>query len=105
MVFIDNAVALRQLEVANAALLSQTNSRTYEGKSLAKDGKIHPRVLTLVGVALVVLLVFVLNTYILNREGTTRSHYHYFVVSLAYMAQSGQCVRAFRDVADTPTIV
>jgi len=49
MVYTDNKVALRQLETANAALLSKTSLRTYEGKSLAKDGKFHPRVLTLGG--------------------------------------------------------
>ncbi|KAI0831720.1 Arginase/deacetylase [Trametes gibbosa] len=49
MVFTDNKVALRQLELANAALLSRTSLRTYSGKSLAKDGKFHPRVLTLGG--------------------------------------------------------
>lgn len=49
MVFIDNKVALRQLESASAELLSKTSLRTYEGDSLAKDGKFHPRLLTLVG--------------------------------------------------------
>lgn len=48
MVFVDNKVALRQLEIANAALLARTSLRTAEGVSLAKDGKFHPRVLTLV---------------------------------------------------------
>ena len=48
MVFIDNTVALHQLELANAAILAQTNTQVYEGSSLAKDGKFHPRVLTLV---------------------------------------------------------
>ena len=48
MVFVDNKVALRQLELANAALLSKTSLRSYEGKSIAKDGQFHPRVLTLV---------------------------------------------------------
>ncbi|KAI0718552.1 agmatinase [Cerioporus squamosus] len=49
MVKTDNKVALRQLELANAALLSSTALRSYPGKSLAKDGKFHPRVLTLGG--------------------------------------------------------
>ena len=49
MVKTDNKVALRQLELANAALLSTTALRSYPGKSLAKDGKFHPRVFTLVG--------------------------------------------------------
>ncbi|KAH9890635.1 Arginase/deacetylase [Cubamyces lactineus] len=49
MVMTDNKVALRQLELANAALLSHTGLRSYSGKSIAKDGKFHPRVLTLGG--------------------------------------------------------
>ncbi|KAI0648294.1 Arginase/deacetylase [Trametes meyenii] len=49
MVLTDNKVALRQLELANAALLSRTSLRSYSGKSIAKDGKFHPRVLTLGG--------------------------------------------------------
>ncbi|CDO68871.1 hypothetical protein BN946_scf185000.g14 [Trametes cinnabarina] len=49
MVQTDNKVALRQLELANAALLSHTSLHSYSGKSLAKDGKFHPRVLTLGG--------------------------------------------------------
>ncbi len=48
MVLTDNKVALRQLELANAALLSGTSLRTHSGKSIAKDGQFHPRVLTLV---------------------------------------------------------
>lgn len=53
MVFVDNKVALRQLEVANAALLSRTSLRSDSylasgKKSIAKDGKFHPRVLTIV---------------------------------------------------------
>ena len=48
MIPFDNKVALRQLELANAALLSTTALRSYPGKSLAKDGKFHPRVMTLV---------------------------------------------------------
>jgi len=49
MVYIDNKVALRQLQQANSILLSRATSRTVEGKSLAKDGNFHPRVLTLGG--------------------------------------------------------
>ncbi|KAH9915809.1 agmatinase [Epithele typhae] len=49
MVLTDNKVALRQLELANAALVQGTALRAPEGKSLAKDGKFHPRVLTLGG--------------------------------------------------------
>ncbi|KAL6307975.1 Arginase/deacetylase [Sparassis latifolia] len=49
MVYIDNKVALRQLELANIDLLSKRSLRTCEGQSLAKDGKFHPRVLTLGG--------------------------------------------------------
>ena len=48
MVFVDNKVALRQLEIANAELLRHTSLRSADGISLAKDGKFHPRVLTLV---------------------------------------------------------
>lgn len=49
MILVDNKVALRQLELANAALLARPSSHAPEGKSLAKDGKFHPRVLTLGG--------------------------------------------------------
>ncbi|KAH8102945.1 agmatinase [Cristinia sonorae] len=49
MVYTDNKVALRQLEIANAALLNRTSLRSSAGVSLAKDGKFHPRVLTLGG--------------------------------------------------------
>lgn len=48
MVYVDNKVALRQLEYANKAILSKESAHGYEGTSLAKDGKYHPRVLTLV---------------------------------------------------------
>lgn len=53
MVYVDNKVALRQLEVANAALLSRSALRSDSylasgKKSIAKDGKFHPRVLTIV---------------------------------------------------------
>ncbi|EKM55971.1 uncharacterized protein PHACADRAFT_256966 [Phanerochaete carnosa HHB-10118-sp] len=54
MVFVDNKVALRQLEIANSALLSRESLRSSSylasgAKSIAKDGKFHPRVLTLGG--------------------------------------------------------
>jgi len=49
MVTTDNKVALRQLEAANKMVLSKTSLRSFEGTSLAKDGKFHPRVLTLGG--------------------------------------------------------
>ncbi|CCM05037.1 uncharacterized protein FIBRA_07239 [Fibroporia radiculosa] len=49
MVFIDNKVALRQLELANKMVLKKTDARSSGGTSLAKDGKFHPRVLTLGG--------------------------------------------------------
>ncbi|TFY61649.1 hypothetical protein EVJ58_g4383 [Rhodofomes roseus] len=49
MVPTDNKVALRQLEAANKMLLNHTSLRSYEGMSIAKDGKFHPRVLTLGG--------------------------------------------------------
>lgn len=48
MVYVDNKVALRQLELANKALLSKLSLRSFDGTSLAKDGKFHPRILTLV---------------------------------------------------------
>ncbi|EPQ54015.1 Arginase/deacetylase [Gloeophyllum trabeum ATCC 11539] len=49
MTFMDNKVALRQLEAANKALLRREAFRSYNQTSLAKDGKFHPRVLTLGG--------------------------------------------------------
>ena len=49
MVTTDNKVALRQLEAANKLILSKSGLRSFEGTSLAKDGKFHPRVLTLGG--------------------------------------------------------
>ncbi|KAI0956782.1 hypothetical protein AcW1_005380 [Taiwanofungus camphoratus] len=49
MVYVDNKVALRQLELANKALLSKLSLRSFDGTSLAKDGKFHPRILTLGG--------------------------------------------------------
>ncbi|OBZ75176.1 putative agmatinase 1 [Grifola frondosa] len=41
--------SFEELEIANAALLSRESLRSFDGKSLAKDGKFHPRVLTLGG--------------------------------------------------------
>ena len=57
MVFVDNKVALRQLELANTALLARTSARSASQvlerkKSIAIDGKFHPRVLTIVSVCL-----------------------------------------------------
>jgi agmatinase len=49
MVYVDNKVALRQLEKANADLLKRNTSTSFIGKSIAKDGQFHPRVLTLGG--------------------------------------------------------
>ncbi|KZT07488.1 agmatinase [Laetiporus sulphureus 93-53] len=49
MVYIDNKVALRQLEQAGMSVLHRRSLRTYEGKSLAKDGNFHPRILMLGG--------------------------------------------------------
>ncbi|EIN09871.1 Arginase/deacetylase [Punctularia strigosozonata HHB-11173 SS5] len=49
MVFVDNKVALRQLELANKDLLGHEAARSFAGQSLALDGKFHPRVLTLGG--------------------------------------------------------
>ncbi|KAH9934988.1 uncharacterized protein B0H18DRAFT_1182287 [Fomitopsis serialis] len=44
MVTTDNKVALRQLEAANKMVLSKTSFRSFEGTSLAKDGKyLEPR--------------------------------------------------------------
>jgi agmatinase len=49
MVYVDNKVALRQLQMANAELLRRNVSTAFTGESIAKDGNFHPRVLTLVG--------------------------------------------------------
>ncbi|KAI0956780.1 hypothetical protein AcW1_005378 [Taiwanofungus camphoratus] len=49
MVYVDNKVALRQLEHASKELLSRTSWHQYEEKSLAKDGQFHARILTLGG--------------------------------------------------------
>jgi agmatinase len=49
MVFVDNKVALRQLELASKELLKKRAANNYAGnKSIALDGNFHPRVLTLV---------------------------------------------------------
>ncbi len=92
MVFIDNTVALRQLELANVALLSRTNTQTYDGKSLAKDGKFHPRVLTLVSMLLVVSLFPLSHIHLFTpqREATIPSPSHFSVGLLEYTDQSGQ---------------
>ncbi|EIN09870.1 agmatinase [Punctularia strigosozonata HHB-11173 SS5] len=49
MVLFDNKVALRQLEIANKELLAHEAARSFSNRSLALDGKFHPRVLTLGG--------------------------------------------------------
>ncbi|KZO93892.1 Arginase/deacetylase [Calocera viscosa TUFC12733] len=49
MTFVDNKVAIRQLETANADLVLRESSTSFNGTSIAKDGKFHPRVLTLGG--------------------------------------------------------
>ncbi|KZT18034.1 Arginase/deacetylase [Neolentinus lepideus HHB14362 ss-1] len=49
MTFMDSKVALRQLEFANKELVRREAFRSYNQTSLAKDGKFHPRVLTLGG--------------------------------------------------------
>ena len=81
MVLTDNTVALRQLELANAALLSATAVHTPEGKSIAKDGKFHPRVFTLVGLS---TLVEGSATHTSGRVATTLSLFLCSVVSRAF---------------------
>jgi agmatinase len=49
MVFTDNKVALRQLDVATRAVLARNTSAPPAGSSLARDGAHHPRVLALGG--------------------------------------------------------
>jgi len=49
MTFVDNKIAIRQLELANAELVARESDRAFEGQSIALDGKFHPRVLTLGG--------------------------------------------------------
>ncbi|KZT58700.1 Arginase/deacetylase [Calocera cornea HHB12733] len=49
MTFVDNKVAIRQLETANADLVQRSSATAFNGSSIAKDGKFHPRVLTLGG--------------------------------------------------------
>ena len=81
MIPFDNKVALRQLELANAALLSTTALRSYPGKSLAKDGKFHPRVMTLVRViAACHHILWLIHTPC--RVVTTLSPFRFFAVSL-----------------------
>ena len=88
MVKTDNKVALRQLELANAALLSTTALRSYPGKSLAKDGKFHPRVMTLVRViAACHHILWLIHTPC--RVVTTLSPSRFFVVLLASTAPLG----------------
>lgn len=52
MVYVDNKVALRQLEHASKELLSRTSWHQYEERSLAKDGQFHARILALVRIFL-----------------------------------------------------
>ena len=88
MVKTDNKVALRQLELANAALLSTTALRSYPGKSLAKDGKFHPRVMTLVRVdAACRCMLWLIQAPC--RVVTTLSPSRFFVVLLASTAPLG----------------
>ncbi|KAF8524053.1 Arginase/deacetylase [Hysterangium stoloniferum] len=49
MTYYDNPVALRQLEIANKVIVSKESARSFQGTSLAKDGKFHSRVITLGG--------------------------------------------------------
>ena len=88
MIPFDNKVALRQLELANAALLSTTALRSYPGKSLAKDGKFHPRVMTLVRVDAACRCMLWL-TWAPRRVVTTLSPSRFFVVLLASTAPLG----------------
>ena len=93
MVFVDNKVALRQLEIANAALLSRPSLKSGAQlaagqKSIAKDGKFHPRVLTLVSINLV--YVRNLGEHVLCRAVITPSHSHCFVASPGSTDLSGE---------------
>lgn len=65
MVYEDSKVALRQLEIASAALLSRQSLHAFDGKSIAKDGRFHPRILTLVRLS----LFFVLWNLLLRSAG------------------------------------
>ncbi|TFK53432.1 Arginase/deacetylase [Heliocybe sulcata] len=49
MTFMDSKVALRQLEIANKDIVTREAFRSYNETSMAKDGKFHPRVLTIGG--------------------------------------------------------
>ena len=89
MVYVDNKVALRQLELANIELLSRTSMRSFDGTSLAKDGKFHPRVLTLVRLS--DLSTFGSASPADNREGW-RSYYHTSLASrCSENIRSSQC--------------
>ena len=88
MVLTDSKVALRQLELANAALVSGTAARAYEGKRIAKDGKFHPRVMTLVRVDAACHCMIWL-TWAPHRVVTTLSPSRFFVVLLASTAPLG----------------
>jgi agmatinase len=48
MIPFDNKVALRQLQNASTNLVKRNASRFAKGRSIAKDGLYHPRLLTLV---------------------------------------------------------
>jgi hypothetical protein len=48
MVMVDNKIALRQLELATEGIFQRNASTPGHGRSIAKDGLFHPRVLTLV---------------------------------------------------------
>ncbi len=89
MVYVDNKVALRQLELANAALLSQSSLRVADGESLAKDGKFHPRVLTLVSSLSAVRSWPAINCVMVFRAVIIQSLSPYFVVSPESMALLG----------------
>lgn len=86
MVYVDNKVALRQLEIANADLLAKTSLRAAEGTSLAKDGKFHPRVLTLVR-AHPIQRIHVADIATLHREAITLSLFRFCVELLPSTGQ------------------
>jgi agmatinase len=48
MIPFDNRVALRQLQNASTDLVKRNDPRSTKGRSIAKDGLYHPRLLTLV---------------------------------------------------------
>lgn len=85
MITVDNKVALRQLQLANAELLKREASRTPEdGKSIALDGKFHPRVLTLVGTWPLLESSGDLLLMESSREVTIQSRYHSSVACMRY---------------------